>query len=180
MAMSLRQIELTANDHCWKVEAERKVKSALNRLMQAEALPEDDKLFRYTSKDVQMKHIKDDFRRANERLAKVNAELSIGHCACCHYQCIRDFKRLNPDRGYLRLLRVIHRLNDLNHKAPFKKDCQNYIKVVYDCTYNEDEIFAGLHKMGFCEFDKGWRLTELGKELLKAKDCYDEALTIEI
>ena len=180
MTMSLRQIELTANDHCWKEDAERKVKCTMNRLKQIEALPADDKLFGYTPKDVKMQYIKDDLRRANERLVKVNADLRFGHYACCHYQCIRDFKRLNPDRGYLRLLRVIHRLNALNHRAPFKEECQNYIKVIYGCTYNEDEVFSGLHKMGFCDFSKGWHLTELGKELLKAKDCYDEALPIEI
>lgn len=181
MTMSLRQIELAANDHCWKEDAERNVKNAMNKFKRVEALPVDDELFRYTPKDVKMQFVKDDLRRANERLAKVNADIRLlGHYAPCHYQCIRDFKRLNPDRGYLRLLRVIHRLNALNHKAPFKKECQDYIKVIYGNTYREDEFFAGLHKMGFCDFSKGWHLTELGKELLKAKDCYDEASPNEI
>ena len=173
--MNSNDIQILANDHCWKEDAERQVKKCFNHLMNLGKLPEDNEAFRYESKDVQTKFAADRLKSAVERQRELNKKLIYSHATRRHCQCISDFRRLSPEKGYLRLMRVILHLTAVNGARPFKADCQGYIRVKYGCTYNMDQTFAALHKMGLCDFRKGWEVTLLGKALLKAKGCLDKA-----
>ncbi len=168
--MTLNEIRKACVNHCWTESYKRQIKAYENRLKAINAMSEDDSSFGSFSKKEQLYLFKRRLSDAKVYLQHEEDMQKHGLHRERHCSCVNNFKRLDPNKGYLRLLRTIKFFNE-HGKKPFRYEATSYITIKYGCTYKENEVFASLHLMGLVEFDKGFYITQLGEELLKAKGC---------
>ena len=81
------------------------------------------------------------------------------------------FLNLNSGKGYLRILSTIKSIRETQGKNPTHREINEYLRCKFGLTGRNNETISALTHAKFIESCKGYQVTELGEELLKAYGC---------
>jgi len=82
-----------------------------------------------------------------------------------------SFSSLTPGRGYLRIMKSIIDYSETMGKSPTGNALREYLTLLYKATAQNSEAVTALIRAGMVINDKGYVVTDFGKQVLEAYGC---------